>query len=345
MNPIHSVLLGTAIGDSLGLPAENMRPDRIARRWPGPWRHRFVFGRGMVSDDTEHTIFVAQCLAGGSVDAAEFQRRLVKKLRWWVLCGPPGIGLATLKACWRLWLGFPPSRAGVFSAGNGPSMRSAVIGVAFAGDRAKIREFVRASSRLTHTDPKAETAALAVALTAEWAVRGARPEGAVVEELRNIWLSAGPDDAEWTSLVERLVEGYRRGIPVGEFASELGLQRGVTGYSYHTVPVALYAWLRHHGAFRAGLEAVLVLGGDTDSVAAIAGALLAINSQIPKEWLTGLVDYPISRGYLERLGDALSAKNEGRQGRLQGFPWIVLPARNAFCVGVILGHVVRRRLY
>jgi ADP-ribosyl-[dinitrogen reductase] hydrolase len=62
-HPIHAVLLGTAIGDSLGLPAENLSRMQIQRRWPGPWSQRFVFGRGMVSDDTEHSVFVAQCLA------------------------------------------------------------------------------------------------------------------------------------------------------------------------------------------------------------------------------------------------------------------------------------------
>ena len=140
------------------------------------------------------------------------------------------------------------------------------------------------------------------------------------------------------------MDGDSREIPVGAFAIELGLQRGITGYSYHTVPVALYAWLRHYGDFRAGLESVLVLGGNTDSVAAIAGALLAINSPIPEEWLAGLADFPISRRYLERLGDALSTKIGDGAARLPGFSWIVLPLRNAICLGVILTHLIRRRL-
>ena len=58
-----------------------------------------------------------------------------------------------------------------------------------------------------------------------------------------------------------------------DFAIALGLARGVTGYVYHTVPVAVYAWLRHYGDFRATVEAALDCGGDTDTVGAIAGAL------------------------------------------------------------------------
>lgn len=56
------VLLGTAVGDSIGLPTEGLSPKAIAHRWKGQWRQRLLFGRGMVSDDTEHTVFVGQCL-------------------------------------------------------------------------------------------------------------------------------------------------------------------------------------------------------------------------------------------------------------------------------------------
>jgi ADP-ribosylglycohydrolase len=59
---IHGLLIGTAVGDALGLPAEGLCRRRILRLYQGHWRHRLVFGRGMISDDTEHTIFVAQCL-------------------------------------------------------------------------------------------------------------------------------------------------------------------------------------------------------------------------------------------------------------------------------------------
>ena len=58
-------ILGTAVGDAIGLPREGLSPAR-ARRLFGdpPLRHRFLLGRGMISDDTEHTCMVAhnQCV-------------------------------------------------------------------------------------------------------------------------------------------------------------------------------------------------------------------------------------------------------------------------------------------
>ncbi|MHB0961086.1 MAG: ADP-ribosylglycohydrolase family protein [Pirellulaceae bacterium] len=71
------ILLGTAVGDALGLPAEGLGPGRCRRLFPGPWRHRFLLGRGMVTDDTEHTLFVAESLL---VPAVGDQRSALIKL-------------------------------------------------------------------------------------------------------------------------------------------------------------------------------------------------------------------------------------------------------------------------
>src|ERR1700757_4448141 len=98
LNAFVGVLLGTAVGDSLGLPSEGLSRQRIRARWCGVWQHRFLFGRGMVSDDTEHTLFVAQALLAHPDDPIAFQRCLAWKLRLWLLGVPAGIGLATLKA-------------------------------------------------------------------------------------------------------------------------------------------------------------------------------------------------------------------------------------------------------
>jgi ADP-ribosyl-[dinitrogen reductase] hydrolase len=167
---LAGILLGTAVGDSLGLPAEGLSRRRHSRLMPAPWRHRLVFGCGMVSDDTEHALFVAQSLLRHPADPDAFQRRLAWHLRWWLASLPAGIGRATARACLRLWLGFRPSASGVWSAGNGPAMRSAILGGYFHEDRHAVNAFVRASTSLTHTHPRALTGAMAVARVAAWAV-------------------------------------------------------------------------------------------------------------------------------------------------------------------------------
>jgi len=162
------------------------------------------------------------------------------------------------------------------------------------------------------------------------------PNGCL-EEIKKIWISAGSDDPVWSDIVKKISDASDRKLSVMDLAAELGLQKGVTGYAYHTVPVALFAWLTHYGDFRKGLEAVLNCGGDTDTVGAIAGALLAINSSIPVEWSSRICDYPISLTYLERMAVSLET-----HVRPPAFMWAILPLRNLAFLGVILIQVVRR---
>jgi ADP-ribosyl-[dinitrogen reductase] hydrolase len=340
-NRFAGLLLGTAVGDALGLPTEGMSRRRIQRLWHGAWGHRFLFGRGMVSDDTEHTFFAAQALLSHPDDPRAFQRCLAWKLRLWLLGAPAGIGLATLRAILKLWIGFSPQHSGVKSAGNGPAMRSAVIGAYFAGDSGKRRAFVSASTRLTHTDPKAETAALAVAEAAAWAVKQDEPAAQ--------WLTRLPSlgrDEEWTVICRKLSNALDLQLSVEDFADTPGLQRGVTGYSYHSVPVALYASLRHAGNFRHALESALNCGGDTDTVGAIVGALVGarIGRQgIPTKWTADILEWPRSISLLEQVAARLAEQNDSEKplGPVRYF-WPGLVLRNILFVMVVLAHGFRR---
>lgn len=335
------VLLGTAIGDALGLPAEGLSRRRIERRWGGQWQHRFLFGRGMVSDDTEHTFFVAQALLQHPDDPTAFQQCLAWKLRLWLLGIPTGIGWATLRAILKLWVGFSCDRSGVWSAGNGPPMRSAILGVYFADDPDKRRAFVRASTRLTHVDPRAEAAAQAVADAAAWAAAG---DGSL-----DRWIAKLPGEAadeEWRTLCRSLKEALAEGRSVREFADSLGLQRGVTGYAYHTVPVALYAWARHLGDFREGLIQALNCAGDTDTLGAIFGALMGArvgSKGIPAEWLGGIWDWPRSVGLLNRVAKKLGMqKATGTPCGPARYFWPGLLFRNLLFLIAVLIHGLRR---
>jgi ADP-ribosylglycohydrolase len=329
-------LVGTAVGDALGLPGEGLSAGRIGRMWGGEWKMRLVMGRGMVSDDTEHTWCVLGALAEGRGDVKGFGRALGWRLRWWFLALPAGVGMATARACIRLWCGWSPERSGVWSAGNGPAMRSAVIGVYFCEDEEKRREYVRVSTRVTHTDPKAEVAAQAVALAAAAAVRGDGP-GEVVRALREL-----SEDAGWREIV-RVMEGcLAEGKSTGELAAAMGLEKGVSGYAWHSVPVALYAWLRHPDDFATALTSALDCGGDTDTVGAIVGGIAGARvgvAAIPAAWREGIVDWPINVAVL-RDGAERVASGE----RLPGILWPMRVVRNLVFLVVVLGHGIRRML-
>ncbi len=345
---LYGCLLGGALGDALGLPFERLTPAKRTRLWgdfPGGLEMCFLPRRGMVSDDTEHALFTARALLESRGTSERFARVLASELRAWMLTLPPGIGWATLRAGVKALLFLPASRTGVVSAGNGPAMRAAILGAFFGDATAQLKEFCRVSTRLTHTDPKAEWGAFAVALAASHATKGQADGRRFVRDLGE-WSDDSEAAREMIALAKRAVNSAARGQSAADFCADMGLKHGVSGYIFHTVPVVLQCWLRHAADFRAGIEEIIRCGGDTDSTAAILGGILGAGvggAQLPADWTSELRDFPNSRGYIERVAKELAlAGDEGvtvvTPRALFGMPLL----RNAFFVSVVIAHALRR---
>jgi ADP-ribosylglycohydrolase len=344
----RGVFLGTAVGDALGLPTEGLSPGRANALFGSGWRHRLVLNRGMISDDTEQTIFVAQSLIAHPSDPNAFGRRLAWCLRWWLASLPAGVGFATLRAILRLCVGVPPARSGVRSAGTGAAMRVAPIGAFLSSHPAEIDPFVEAATRLTHTDPRALVAARVVARLVAWTIEEDLSSRPPIEDLEARLRSAGAGDVEWETIVSGLVRALRDDLSVEVYARSLGLEKGVTGYAYHVVPVAVFAWYRHFGRFREAVSATLSCGGDTDTAGAIAGALAGATvgvEGIPSEWVDGIADWPRGPVVAIEVADRLHEVSLDRVPK-RPIPYFwpgVLP-RNILFLAVVLAHGFRRLL-
>ena len=337
-------LLGTAVGDALGLPFEGLSARRAARLFPNMATHKLILGHGMVSDDTEHAAFVAQALIRSGGDPGAFAKNLARSLRWWLVGLPAGVGFATLRSIVKLWLGWPPARSGVFSAGNGPAMRSAILGVAFGQAPEKLKAFVKASTAITHSDPKAYIAALAVAAAAirsdersnaDWRADFARRLGQLI----------GDGEArEFLELVTMAIDSAGRGEPVAQFASACGSKNGISGYCYHTVPCVLQVWFRFGDDLDRGLPEIFSAGGDTDTAGAIFGAIVGARAgkeAIRKEWLDGIIEWPRSIDWLERLGRSAA---DSTLHVPPAYFWPGVLPRNFLFLLIVLAHGLRRLL-
>ena len=82
---LEGCLVGCAVADSIGLPYEGLTARRASRMLGEPERHRLLFGRGMVSDDTEHAIMTGAAVVEAAGDVATFSRNLAWRLRWWMM--------------------------------------------------------------------------------------------------------------------------------------------------------------------------------------------------------------------------------------------------------------------
>jgi ADP-ribosylglycohydrolase len=226
-------------------------------------------------------------------------------------------------------------------------MRAAVLGVYAWKDPALLPQLVRASTRLTHADPAAEHGALAVALAAAYgmgmepdAIRPAGFLSFVGEHL------AGTPMMRLLQTAARSVEDR---VPFSDFLEANGCGRGVSGYINHTLPAAIFCWLRWPGDFRTAVEQMVMAGGDADTTGAIVGALVGATTgarAIPQEWLDGLMEWPRTAAWMRKLANTLpeGLGSEGASVTPVPLFWPGLLVRNLFFLGVVLTHGFRRIL-
>lgn len=333
---LEACLLGGALGDSIGLPSEGIGARRIAKLRRQPMRHCLVGCHGMVSDDTEHAVMTLLSLHEADGDPERFAKILARRLRWWLASVPAGIGFATARSILRLWFGINPARSGVWSAGNGPLMRAPVIGLWFAKNEALRNRFVDASTMMTHRDPRAVEGARLIAAAAAILAREdeSTETDRILDELER-WITSDEMRHRLPLIRRMLLEGGT----VESFADSITRKPGfVTGFAPDSAAVAIYAWLHHRNDFRGAIEAVILAGGDTDTIAFITGSLAGIDcgtDGFPEDWMRGLRDWPIH---------PRSIRNISNGGSMRFPVWPLSLVRNLAFLAIVLCHGFRRLL-
>ena len=262
----------------------------------------------------------------------------------------------------------------MFSAGNGPAMRSAILGVVYGSDIGRLKEFVRRSTIITHTDPKAYFGAFAVALAAHLSATGAAIDGASYVEALHAALADEPhplpdregsqssprlrrgtgvrycsDTEEFLDLIRSVAESVGENEPTADFYQRLvpNAKQGISGYIYHTVPAVLHAWLRHPNDFRTALLDIIACGGDTDTTGAILGGIIGARvgiAGIPHEWIDGIVEFPESINFMKTVARQVYQASLGNSLKAANAAFPLLLARNMFFAAVVLFHGFRRLL-
>ena len=226
-------------------------------------------------------------------------------------------------------------------------MRSPILGVAYGHDPEKLKTFVKASTEITHSDPKAYYAALAVALAAHMSADEETPSPerflATLKELL-----PGDDAKELHELLQRAAISAANNEPVSDFAEKSVSKKGISSYSYHTVPCVLQVWFGNSTDFAKGLQDIIQAGGDTDTAGAIYGGIVGARtgkSGIPENSLNNIIEWPKTIAWIERLAEMTAiAVSESEQPGLKS-PHYFVPGvllRNIFFLIIVLAHGFRR---
>jgi ADP-ribosylglycohydrolase len=282
---LAGVLLGLAVGDALGFVVEAEPPEvaaaYAARLAPerDPERSHGAFPFGQYSDDTQlaRELLLSVREAGGW-NPVVFARRVGAIVAGGGLVGG---GSGTIGAGMRLAAGIPWDSAGTPPpyAGNGSAMRVAPLGVLLAHDPDALRLAAVEQSRVTHRDSRCAAGAVAIAGAAALAARSpAIGPPAILAELTP-WVEAEDDE------MGRTLAAVREWLPLSPDAAAARLHasgldphharewRGISAFVVPTVAWSLYAFLRAPDDYWAVIRTAIAVGGDTDTMAAMAGAL------------------------------------------------------------------------
>lgn len=336
---LSGTLLGTAVGDALGLYMEGLSANSIGSQFSSGIDRYYLLGNvGFVSDDTEQSALIAQALIGNPPDIARTVRAFRASMLGWFCRMPFGVGRATSQSCMKILTG--AKTTGIRSAGNGVAMRAAIIGVFFHDDRELRIQFGTTLAEVTHIDARAVEGGLFVAEMAAALYACANREGAD----RNRCFDEAVKVVNDTSLQKALMSAKELSTRQASF-DEAGKELGCTGFVNHSVPLATFMFLRYGDDCLTALQSAIKAGGDTDSNAAIVGAwcgALHGESGLPKLLIDKINDGPFGPTHLRKLARALADCKDGKDAAVPGYLWPIAFVRNVALIPIILTHTTLR---
>ena len=348
----YGALAGLALGDALGMPTQAMSPQQIRSVYgtitglvDGDASQPYAPGMpaGSVTDDTEQALLIASLLIRGrgsssghvALNAVEFAHAL---LAWEDSMIERGsldlLGPSTKAALERVRAGEDPLTVGGEGTTNGAAMRVTPIGIAVSTeDPEAFAKAVWSSCRVTHATRQGFQSAALVAAAVSMGIDAARSPSLDLRSL--LWkavtyVDSLPERGAWTPDPD-VIAATRRAMqlavnPASSSLECLVEQVGTSVASAHAIPMA-FALLARDPSPRALLDAANI-GGDTDTIGAIAGAILGAVlgvEVLPADSLS-MIEEVSHLGLSSVAGDLLELRDQALVGRQEESPTSASPA-------------------
>lgn len=281
----RGALLGLVAGNQLGVPTEHLGtaaairkafPNGIRDLTPPPKNSPY-------DDDAAMALLLGESLlASNGFDAADVARRWVK----WMKVDGRGIGLTTKRALTLIDRGKAPFEAGRLalqenpsrSAGNGSVMRCLPVALRYHDDIERLIRVSTQQAAITHADERCTWAAAAVNLAARELLYG------------NIYFIDEVVHRIGDRAPRPLRDAIHRVPREGEGDLPIAVE-GEAGYVVHCVEIAFW-FVTHDRTLEEALIFLAQAGGDTDTNAAVAGALLGARygeAGLPPQWVEQVI--------------------------------------------------------
>ncbi|MFN6499515.1 MAG: ADP-ribosylglycohydrolase family protein [Nostoc sp. DedQUE01] len=309
---IRGVIFGQAIGDALGFGTEWIPKSQVSqeyqhglRSYSQIIRYRNVSGwiPGDWTDDTDQMLCILDSLLEkGQVDILDIAARF----HHWAVTDGMGMGqtvysvvyspdflhnpVATAKQVWE--------ESGQKAAANGGVMRTSVLGIWEYFWPDKVRHHAELVCQITHYDPRCVGSCVAVSLAISGLLRQEIDIDSLIQTIAIAVQKYHPSIQEYfhkaaTLSLEAL--DLDEGLNPGE--------EGGTGYTLKTMGAGFWA-LKHAQSYEDGILAIIHEGGDADTNAAVAGAMLGARfgyKNIPQQWIEELAYKQQLNNKVERL--------------------------------------------
>lgn len=297
---IRGVIFGQAIGDALGFGTEWIPKSQVKQEYPDGLRnynqivrYRNISGwvPGDWTDDTDQMLCILDSLLDRQqVDVFDMARGF----HHWAITDGMGMGQTVYSVVHspdflqnphvvakRIWEASEKK-----AAANGGVMRTSVLGIWEYNSTAKVRRNAEQVCQITHYDPRCVGSCVAVSLAIAAMLGGETNIPSLIESVALAVQEYHPSILEYFDFSANLsleALDLDEGLNPGE--------TGGTGYTLKTMAAGFWA-LNHAQSYEDGILQIIHEGGDADTNAAVAGALLGARfgyKNIPQQWVKELV--------------------------------------------------------
>lgn len=304
-NAIKGCLIGVATGDSMGMPTSMMSPETIKAKFgkyietflPAPEGHKLHDNMvaGQVTDDTQQTLLIADSIIKKKeIDPIDIANRLIKWAEEINAFTTMAVGPSSLRALYGIKEGKSVKETGAVGDTNGAVMRIGAVGIFGRGELERTVDAVEKACMPTHNTNIAIAGASAVAMAIGTCILGEKNIDRIIENAieaakigmnrGNIWYSA--------SIIERTIlalDIVNKADSKEKAMNDLYNIIGAGVQVSETVPTCLAILKLSNGNVIEAVQIATNLGGDCDTIAAIAGSMCGAYSgadSIPKAWIT-----------------------------------------------------------